>query len=141
MSPSISMRIEDLRVAHAVAPAPGAHEIGRSVHVLHAAGDCAIDESEHDFLCSAGDRLRARAADAVDRHRGNIDGDAAIDCRLSGRVHFVAGLDHVAHDDGTDLTGLKFRPIQRRPDDYGAEIDRRHILERAAVGADRGAHG
>ena len=49
-------RIEDLRVAHAVTPAPGAHEIGRSIHVLHAAGNRAIDESEHHFLRSAGDR-------------------------------------------------------------------------------------
>ncbi len=134
-------RIEDLRIAHAVTPAPGVHEIGRSIHVLHAAGNCAIDKSEHDFLRSAGDGLRTRAANPVDRHRGDLDGDATIYCRLSGRVHLVAGLDHVAHDDGTDLTGLKFRPIQRRPDDRSAKVGRRHLLVGATVGTDRGAHG
>ena len=60
-------RIEDLRVTHSVTPAPGAHEIRGTVHVLHAAGDRAIDQAEHHLLCRARNRLRTRAADAVDR--------------------------------------------------------------------------
>lgn len=90
---------------------------------------------------SAGYRLRTRAANPVDCHRGDLDGDATIYCRLSGRVHLVAGLDHIAHDNGTDLAGLKFRPIQRRPDDRSTKVSRRHLLVGAAVGTDRGAHG
>ena len=134
-------RIEDLRITHAVTPAPGVHEIGRSIHVLHTAGNCAVDESEHDFLRSASDGLRTRAANPVDRHRGDLDGDATIYCRLSGWIHLVAGLDHVAHDDGTGLTGLKFCTIQCRSNDRSAKVGRRHLLVGAAVGTDRGAHG
>ena len=134
-------RIEDLSVAHAVAPAAGAHEIGGTVHVLHAAGHRAVDETEHDLLSRARDRLRTRPANAVDRQRRNTDRDAAMDGRLSGRVHFVAGLDHVAHDDRTDIAGRQFRALKRGADGHGAEIDRRRILQRAAVCADGGAHG
>ena len=60
--------VVDLRVTHAVAPAPAAHEVGRRVHILHAAGDRAVDHAEHDLLGGRGDRLRAGTADAVHRH-------------------------------------------------------------------------
>ena len=40
-----------------------------------------------------------------------------------------------------DLAGLKFRPIQCRPDDRSAKIGRRHLLVGTAVGADRDTHG
>ena len=109
-------RIVDLPVAHAVAPTAGAHEIRRAVHVLHAAGDRAVDESEHHLLCRACDRLSARAADAVHGHRRNIDRHAAVDSRLSGRVHLVAGLDHVAHDDRIHVAGRQFGALERRAD-------------------------
>src|SRR5664280_2823887 len=72
-------RIEYLCVAHAVSPAPGTHEIRGTVHVLHAAGDRAIDQAQHHLLCRAHNRLRTRAADAVDRQRRNIDRNTAID--------------------------------------------------------------
>ena len=130
-------RIEDVPVTHAITPTSGAHEIGRPIHVLHAAGDCAIDKAKHDLLRRARNRLSARAAHAIDRHRRNIDRHAAVDGRLPCRVHFVAGLDHIAHDDGIDFARWQFRTIERRTDDHGTEIGRRHILERAAVRADR----
>ncbi len=133
-------RVEYLCVAHAVSPAPGAHEVRGTVHVLHAAGDRAIDQAKHHLLRGAGNRLRTRAADAVDRQRRNLDRNAAIDGRLPGRVHLVAGLDHVAHDDRVDIAGCEFRTLKRRADHHGAEIDRRHILQRAAICADGSAH-
>ena len=134
-------RIEDLGVAHTIAPAPGPHEIGGAVHVLHAAGNRAVDEPEHDLLSRASNRLRTRAADAVDRQGRNIDRDAAMDGRLPGRVHFIAGLDYVAHDDRADIARWQFRALKRRTDYYRAKIDRWHILQRAAVCADGSAHG
>jgi len=39
IEPVAQHRVEDLSIAHAIAPAPAAHEVGRGVHVLHAAGD------------------------------------------------------------------------------------------------------
>ena len=57
------------------------------------------------LLRSRGDRLRARAADAIDRHRGHGDGNAAVERRLPGRVHAVAGLDDVAHHHAADARG------------------------------------
>ena len=97
-------RIEELPVAHTVAPTPGTHEIRRKVHIFHAAGNRAINEPEHHFLRRAGDRLRTRATDAIDCHRRNIDRHSAMDGRLPGRVHLVASLNHIAHDDCVDLT-------------------------------------
>ena len=45
--------VEDLRRAHAVAPPAAAHQVGRTVHVLHAAGDPCLDLARGDLL---GDR-------------------------------------------------------------------------------------
>ncbi len=133
-------RIEYFRITHAIAPAPGTHEIRGTVHVLHAAGDRAIDQAEHHLLRGARNRLRSRAANPVDRHCRNLDRDAAIDGRLPGRVHFVASLDHVAHDNRVDITGAEFRALKRRADYRGTEIYRRHIFQRAAIGADGRTH-
>jgi hypothetical protein len=76
------------------------------------------------------DRLCTRAADAIDRHRRNIDRNSTINGCLSRRIHFVAGLDHVAQDDRTDIAGRELRPVKRCVADRdGAEIDRRHIFQ------------
>ena len=48
-------------------------------------------------------------------------------------------LNHVAHDNRVDIAGREFRALKRRADSHGTEIDRRHILQRAAVCADGGA--
>src|SRR5262249_60036448 len=55
-----------LAVTHAIAPARSRNEIGRKIHVLHAAGDGNVDIAECDLLRRRYDRLRARAADAID---------------------------------------------------------------------------
>lgn len=100
-----------------------------------------VDESEHDLLRRAGNRLRTRAANAIDRHRWNLNGNAAMKGCLSSGVHLIAGLDHVSHDDSTNILALEFRTIHCRADDRGAKIGRRHLLEGPTIGTDRGAHG
>ena len=85
--------VVDLRWPHAVAPAAAVHQIGRAVHVLHAAGNCRLDLARGDLLRGRDDGLRAGAADAVHRHRRHRDRNAAADRCLSRRVHLVAGLD------------------------------------------------
>ena len=112
--------VVELRVAHAVAPSPVGDEVGRHVHVLHAAGDRAVEHAEHDLLRGGGDALRAGAADAVDRHGGNIDRYAAVDGGLPRRVHLVAGLDDIAHHHRADFRRVKFRTRQ-----HGFDGDRR----------------
>ena len=67
-----------LRVAHPIAPSPVGDKVRSHVHVLHAAGDCAVEHAEHDLLRGGGDGLRAGAADPVDGHRRDIDGNSTI---------------------------------------------------------------
>ena len=69
----------------------------RTVHVLEAAGDRAIDFAARDLLRGGDDRLAARAADAVYGHGGNADRQAAAERRLPRRVLAIAGLDDIAH--------------------------------------------
>jgi hypothetical protein len=83
----------------------------------------------------------ACAAHAVHGHGGYIDRYAAMDGGLPGRVHLVARLDHVPHDDRVHLVGRQFRALQGRAHDGRTEIDRRHVLECASVRADCRADG
>ena len=61
---------------------------------------------------------------------------------LTGRIHLGAGLNDVAHRRRFPTSsGLKPGALDGGADRDGAEIGRRHVLEAAAKGADRGAHG
>ena len=133
--------VEDLRRAHAVAPPAAAHEIGRPVHVLHPAGDRRVDLARGDLLGGRDDRLRAGAADPVDRHRRHGHREAAADRRLAAWVHPVAGLDDIAHHHRADGRRIEARAAQRLAHHRRAELGGGGVLERAVEGADRGAHG
>ena len=85
--------------------------------------------------------LRAGAADAVDRHGGNIDRYAAMDGGLPRRIHFVAGLDHIAHHDCSDFRRIEFRAGQHRLDGHRAQVRRRYGFQAPVIGSDRGPHG
>lgn len=52
-----------------------------------------------------------------------------------------AGLDHVAHDQGLDLVGGEAGACQALANRRGAQVRRRHILERTIKGANRGTYG
>ena len=51
----------------------------------------------------------------------------------------IAGLDHVAHDDGIDSRAVQTRPAKRFPNGRGAEFGCGHGFERPVIGSDRGA--
>jgi hypothetical protein len=38
-----------------------------------------------------------------------------MDRRLPGGIHLIAGLDHIAHDHGLDLSVIDLRPCERCP--------------------------
>ena len=94
-----------------------------------------------DLLRGGHDRLRARAADPVHGHGGNRHRQAGINRRLAGGIHLGPGLNDIAHGRGLDLVGLEPGAFDRGADGDGAEIRRRHVLQRPAEGADRRADG
>src|SRR5205085_1686429 len=70
--------------------------------ILSAAGNRAVDHTKHDFLRGRSDGLGAGAADSIDGHCRDIEGNPSIDGRLPRRIHLVAGLDDVSHHDSTE---------------------------------------
>ena len=98
--------VMDLGGTHAVAPPAAVHQVGRAIHVLHAARDGDIHLAGRDLLRGRDDGLSPGAADAVHRHGWNGHRHAAADRGLTGRVHLVAGLYDVTHDDAADCGGI-----------------------------------
>ena len=82
----------------------------------------AVDDAEPDLLRRRGDGLGARTADAVDGHCRDVDREAAMDGRLPGRVHLVAGLDDIAHDDTAELPGVETGAAECLPQDSRSEL-------------------
>ena len=129
-----------LPIAQPVAPTPACREVGRPIHVFHAARHRAVRQPEHDVLGGRHDGLRARAADAVDSHRRDVDWKSTIHGRLPGRVHLVAGLDDISHNGGIHIRTLEFRTLQHGSHNRGAQFGRGHGLEAAVEGADSGSN-
>ena len=129
----------DLGVTHPVAPASSVHEIGRSVHILHATGDRHIGLTKPNLLGGGDDGLGAGSANAIYGHRRHGDRQSAADGGLPRRIHPVAGLDDVAHDDRINTRAVQACPAERFPNGGRAELGRGHALERAVIGPDPGA--
>jgi NAD(P)-dependent dehydrogenase (short-subunit alcohol dehydrogenase family) len=115
------------------------HEIGGVIHVLDPACDGDRDVAMSDFQGRVDDRLGARAADPVDRRLRHLEGQATTESCLAGWVHFVSGLDEVPENQRSDLVRRQAGTAQRLAHHRGAQGRRRHVLERAVVGADRRA--
>jgi hypothetical protein len=77
---------------------------------------------------------------AIDRERGGRDRQAGTDSRLPGRIHLVAGLHDIPHDDGLYLLGAKLCASDRGRDCGGTEGGSRDVFERTRKGADRRAN-
>ena len=132
--------IIDLGGAHPVAPPRAVHEVGRGIHVLHTARDGRVQKTKLNFSGRGCYRLSARTTDAIDGHRRNFDGNATTDGGLSGRVHLVAGLNDIAHDDGADGLARDACPFQTSLDHRRAQFHGRRIFQSAIVGSDRRAY-
>ena len=78
-------------------------------------------------------------ADLVDRDRGDVHRDAALDRGLAGGDLPGAGLDDLAHDHVVDLVAGDAGLLQRALDGDAAEVGGGLVLETAEQAADRGA--
>src|SRR6185503_7505770 len=113
----------ELLLAERQTPARAADLVRGHAHVLGAAGEDELGLSELDLLRREQDRLKARSTEPVDRERGDLLGDAALQPDVAGEIHSVArGLQHVAEYDLVDLLWVDLRALERtlRRDD--AEI-------------------
>ena len=96
-------RVDDLVVAVAVA-GPGTGQQVRAVgHRLHAARDDDVELADADQLVGHRDRVQPRQAHLVDRQRGHVHRDAALDRGLPRGDLPGPGLDHMTHDHVVDL--------------------------------------
>ena len=108
-------------------------------HRLHAAGDDDLELAGADELVGQRDGVEAGQADLVDRQRGDVHRDAALDGGLARRDLARAGLDDVAHDHVVDLVGRDAGALERGLDGDPAEVRGGEVLERAEQPAHRGA--
>ena len=140
IEPVAQHAVVKLPIAHAVAPAAARDEIGGQIHVLHTARDRYVEGAQCDLLRRRHDRLGARPADAVDRHRRNPYRQPGVNRGLAGGIHLAARLHDVAHDHGGDVVGFYSGALDRGFDHGGPKVDRGNILEATAERADRGAN-
>ena len=87
----VDHRVDDLAVAHAQPFAHARQQVRAVAHRLHAAGDGDVDVAGRDALGGEHHGLQPRAADLVDRQRGDVIGQAAAERRLPRRVLSEAG--------------------------------------------------
>ena len=109
-------------------------------HRLGAAGDDRAGRPAHDALGREGDRLQARRAEAVDRHRRGRDRNAGPEARDPGDVHALLGLRHgAAEDHVVDLGRVDARgAAQALADGRGGHLVGAGRAERALGGLARG---
>ena len=118
----VGHRVDRLDVAHPEAEAGAGQQVGRLAHRLHAAGHGDLGVAGADRLVGEADRAHARGADLVDRLRGDLLRDAALDLGLARGDLALAGLQDLAEDDLLDLLGVDAGALQRGLDRVAAEV-------------------
>jgi hypothetical protein len=139
--PVVGHRVERGDVAHPEAEASVGKQVRRLAHRLHAAGDDDFGIAAANRQVGDPERPHAGGADLVDRLRGDLLGDAALDLGLARGDLALAGLQHLTEDDLLDLAGVDVRALQRRLDRRAAEIGGVDRSKSASHLADRGAGG
>ena len=116
-------RVDRLDVAHPEAEA-GARAAGRAPrHRLHAAGDADLEVAGADRLVGEPDRAHARGADLVDRLRGDLLRDPALDLGLARGDLALAGLQHLAdRRPAATWSGVDLGALERGRDRGAAEV-------------------
>ena len=137
----VGHRVDRADVAHAEAEAGARQQVGRLAHRLHAAGDGDLGVAGADRHVGDAERAHARGADLVDRLRGDLLGDAALDLGLARGDLPLAGLQDLAEDDLLDLLRVDAGALQRRLDHLAAEVGGVERGEAAAHLAEGGARG
>ena len=85
------------------------------------------------------DRLQARPANFIDRHRCHIRRQAAPQGGLTRGVLAQAGLDDITHNDFIDLLRSQTGPLDNRFDDQGSQLGSAHGFEHALEFTNRSA--
>ena len=139
--PVVGHRVERLDVAHPEAEAGVRQQVGSLAHRLHAAGDGDVRVAGADRLVGEAERAHARGADLVDRLRGDLLRDPALDLGLARGDLPLAGLQDLAEDDLLDLLGGDPGAIERGLDHGAAEVGGVEGGESAAHLPEGGARG
>ena len=137
----VGHRVDGADVAHAKAEASAGQQVGRLAHRLHPPGHRDLSVAGADREVGDADRAHARGADLVDRLRGHLLGDAALDLGLARGDLPLAGLQHLAEDDLVDLLGGDAGALQGGLDHVAAEVGGVERGEGPAHLAERGARG
>ena len=95
---------------------------GRVRHRLHPAADADLEVAGADRGVEQAGGADARGADLVDRLRGDLLRDPALDLRLARGDLALAGLEHLAHHDVLDLLGRDVGALERGLDRGAAEL-------------------
>ena len=129
-------RVFQLAFAQADAPAHAANHVRRLRHRFHAAGQHDLRLAELNHLRGGDDRLHARAAQAIDGERRNLDGNAGLQRDVARAVDGVArSLLRVADDDVIDFAGLDAGALHGFRGGDGAQFHGGEVAQLAAVAA------
>src|ERR1700729_2305923 len=135
--PVVDHRVKRLPVAHAEAEPRLLEQVRRLRHRLHPARDPDVEVPDADGVVEQAGRANSGRADLVDRLRGDLLGDPALDLRLARGNLALAGLEHLAEHDVLDLIGRDVGTLERRLDRGSAELGRIDAGQAAAEFADR----
>ena len=114
-------RINQLGVAQAIAEPGLGQQIGRHVHVFHAAGNVEIPVAGADGAGCQHHGLQARATYFVDGQGADAGRKAAGEGGLAGRGLAFARLHHVAHDHFVDGRRVHGRACDRCSDGLASQ--------------------
>ena len=128
-------------MAHPIAPARALQQVGRVGHRFGAAGHDDVDVADAQRLDRVDNGLQSGAADAVDRFRRHLERQPRFQRRLPRDVHAGARLKHASEHDVADVGRRDAGARDRFADRDRAEIDSRHIFQRAAERPNRRAAG
>src|SRR5690606_7965028 len=109
-------------------------------HVLDAAGHGHVDVAGADGAGRREHRLQPGTAQAVDADGVALGRDPGLDGAGPGDVGVLGDLAHAAHDHVLDALGLHPGAAQGLGDDHRTQVRGVRVAQRAAEGADGGAH-
>jgi len=110
-------RVDDRAIAEPVAEPGVRQQVGRQIHVLHAAGDRDLRVAGPDLGGGEHDRLEAGSADSVDRRRARRRREPCRKSGLPSRRLAGTRLEDLAHEDFVDRGSVRHAgPLDRRPD-------------------------
>ena len=117
-------------------------DVRRAGHRLDAAGHEDVAVADHDRVGGGVDGLQPGAAQPVDGLAGDLDRQPGQQRGHARHVAVVlARLVGAAEDHVLDARGIDARLVDGGPDDQRGQVVRAHRAQRAAVAADRRAHG